>query len=205
MGRIRWLVASALLVGMVWAAPAYGQLSVGMAAGATYSDLGGSLISATDSDWGVLLGGSGMYRFKSNLGVALEVNWVQKGGRGTVEGARWDLDLDYVELPLTAHLVVGLSDRWDWNLYAGVALAFRTACEVAAGEDDKATCDSGAPGWTFQDSEWSAPFGTSFTHRLSRSQLTADVRYSYGLSEAVDNFQLKNRSWQFIVRWGFGV
>lgn len=199
------LVATALAAGFLWTAPAKGQLSVGVAAGATYSSLGGELITGTDSDWGVLIGGSGLYRFQSNLGLGLEVNWVQKGGRGNVQGASWDLDLDYVEVPLTAHLIVGLGERWDWNLYGGIALAFRTTCDVAGNEGGKEPCDTGAPEFVFEDSEWSAPFGTALTYRLARSAVTADGRYSYGLSDAVDNFRLRNRSWQFILRWGFDI
>lgn len=204
MRRIGLLTFATIVAGLSWAVPAHGQLSLGVAAGATYSDMGGSLITATDSDWGVLLGGSGMYRFQSNLGLQLEANWVQKGGRGTVENVRRDLDLGYVEIPLTAQLIVGLSPRWDWNLYGGIALAFRTKCEVS-GDGEKEPCDSAVPEWTIDSTEWSVPFGTSFTYNLARSALTADFRYSYGLSAAVKNLDLKNRSWQFIVRWGFEI
>ncbi|MBT8477982.1 MAG: PorT family protein, partial [Gemmatimonadetes bacterium] len=112
---------------------------------------------------------------------------------------------DYVELPLTAQLVVGLSPTWDWNLYGGIALAFKAACNVSNDAGDKADCDEAAPSWTFNSTEWSVPFGTSFSYAFTRSALTADFRYSYGLSNAIDNLRLKNRSWQFILRWGFGV
>jgi hypothetical protein len=193
------------MAGFLWTVPAHGQLSVGVAAGGTYSDMGGSLITATDSDWGVLLGGSVRFRYVTNLALQLEGNWVQKGGRGTVEGVARDLDLDYFEIPLTAQLVVGLSPKWDWNLYGGIALAFKTTCEVTTGSSEKESCDNTVPDWTIESTEWSVPFGTSFSYRLARSAVTADLRYSYGLSAAVKNLDLKNRSWQFIVRWGFEV
>jgi len=196
---------AAVLVALLWTAPAQGQLSLGVSAGATSSSMGGGLISSTDSDWGVLMGGYGRYRLQSNLAFQFEGNWVQKGGRGTVEGDRVDFDLDYVELPLTAQLAVGLSPQWEWNLYGGIALAFKTACDVSNDSGDKAACEEAAPTWDFSSTEWSVPFGTSFSYQFSRSALTADIRYSYGLSAAIDNLDLKNRSWQFILRWGFGV
>ena len=205
MRRIGITTFAAVLAALLCTAPAQGQLSLGVAAGATSSSMGGTLITSTDSDWGALMGGYGRYRLQSNLAFQLEANWVQKGGRGTVEGIRDDFDLDYVELPLTAQLVVGLSPTWDWNLYGGIALAFKTSCQVSENEGAKEDCEQAEPTWSFASTEWSVPFGTSFSYRFSRSALTADIRYSYGLSDAIQNLRLKNRSWQFILRWGFGV
>jgi len=203
----RWAILTAAVVAGFFATttPAEAQLSAGVSAGASLSEMGGGLITSTKSDWGVLLGGYGRYRFVSNLALQLEANFVQKGGRGTVEEGDVDFDLDYVEIPLTAQLVVGLGSAWDWNLYGGIALAFRTTCDISLGSGDPASCDQVAPTWSFADTEWSVPFGTSFTRRFSRSALTADFRYSYGLSAAIENLDLKNRSWELILRWGFEV
>jgi hypothetical protein len=203
--RIGITTFATVLVALLWTAPAVGQLSLGVSAGGTYSNMGGSLITDTDSDWGALMGGYGRYRLQSNLALQFEGNWVQKGGRGVVQDQRVDLDLDYIEIPLTAQLAVGLSPQWEWNLYGGIALAFKTQCEVSNDAGDKAECDQAAPDWTFNSTEWSVPFGTSFSYQFTRSALTADFRYSYGLSAAIDNLDLKNRSWQFILRWGFEV
>jgi hypothetical protein len=193
------------LATLLWTVPAQAQLSVGVSAGATYSSMGGSRITATDSDWGALMGGYGRYDLASNLAFQLEGNWVAKGGRGTVDDSQVDFDLDYAEIPLTAQLAVGLSPTWEWNLYGGIAIAFNTKCDVSNDAGDKAACDEAAPDWTFNSTEWSVPFGTSFSYLFTRSALTADFRYSYGLSAAIDNLDLKNRSWQFILRWGFEV
>lgn len=205
MRRIGITTFATVLVALLWTAPAVGQLSLGVSAGGTYSNMGGSLITDTDSDWGALMGGYGRYRLQSNLALQFEGNWVQKGGRGVVQDQPVDLDLDYIEIPLTAQLAVGLSPQWEWNLYGGIALAFKTQCEVSNDAGDKAECDQAAPDWTFNSTEWSVPFGTSFSYQFTRSALTADFRYSYGLSAAIDNLDLKNRSWQFILRWGFEV
>lgn len=194
-----------VLTVLAWTAPARAQVSAGLAAGATYSEMGGRLITATDSDWGILLGGYARYRMQSNLAFQLEANWAQKGGRGTVQGDRVDFDLGYVELPLTAQLVVGLGEQWDWNLYGGIAFAFKAGCGVSDGQGEEASCDAAAPNWDFAGTEWSVPFGTSFSYLLPRSILTVDFRYSYGLSAAIEDLDLKNRSWQLIFRWGFEV
>ena len=196
---------AAILTALILAVPAHGQLSVGVAAGGSYSSMGGALITATDSDWGALMGGYGRYRLQSNLALQLEGNWVAKGGRGTIEDESVDFDLDYIEFPFTAQLAVGLSPQWDWNLYGGIAIAFQTTCQVSNGAGDKADCEQAAPTWDFSSTEWSVPFGTSFSYLFPTSALTADFRYSYGLSAAIDNLDLKNRSWQFIIRWGFEV
>ena len=205
MRRIGITMAALGLATLLWTVPAQAQLSVGVSAGATYSSMGGSRITATDSDWGALMGGYGRYDLASNLAFQLEGNWVAKGGRGTVDDSQVDFDLDYAEFPLTAQLAVGLSPTWEWNLYGGIAIAFNTKCDVSNDAGDKAACDEAAPDWTFNSTEWSVPFGTSFSYLFTRSALTADFRYSYGLSAAIDNLDLKNRSWQFILRWGFEV
>ena len=205
MRRIGITMAAMGLATLLWTVPAQAQLSVGVSAGATYSSMGGSRITATDSDWGALMGGYGRYDLASNLAFQLEGNWVAKGGRGTVDDSQVDFDLDYAEIPLTAQLAVGLSPTWEWNLYGGIAIAFNTKCDVSNDAGDKAACDEAAPDWTFNSTEWSVPFGTSFSYLFTRSALTADFRYSYGLSAAIDNLDLKNRSWQFILRWGFEV
>ena len=205
MRRIGITMFAMVLATLLWTAPAQAQLSLGVSAGATYSSMGGSRITATDSDWGALMGGYGRYDLASNLAFQLEGNWVQKGARGTVNDLPVDFDLDYVEFPLTAQLAVGLSPQWEWNLYGGIALAFKTQCEVSDDAGDKAACDVAAPTWDFTSTEWSVPFGTSFSYLFTRSALTADFRYSYGLSAAINNLDLKNRSWQFILRWGFEV
>lgn len=202
----RSVVTCAVFLGaLAFASPVRAQLSVGVSAGATYSDLGGGLITSTDSDWGALLGGYAQYGFVSNLMLQLEVNWAQKGGRGIVEEGGVDFDLDYLEIPFTAQFGTALGERWRWNLYGGIAVGFQTTCDVRLDDGDAAACEDAVPTWDFPSTEWSVPFGTSFTYRLTRSALTADFRYSYGLSDAIENLDLKNRSWQFIVRWGFEV
>ena len=205
MRRIGITMGALGLATLLWTVPAQAQLSVGVSAGATYSSMGGSRITAMDSDWGALMGGYGRYDLASNLAFQLEGNWVAKGGRGTVDDSQVDFDLDYAEIPLTAQLAVGLSPTWEWNLYGGIAIAFNTKCDVSNDAGDKAACDEAAPDWTVNSTEWSVPFGTSFSYLFTRSALTADFRYSYGLSAAIDNLDLKNRSWQFILRWGFEV
>ena len=75
--------------------------------------------------------------------------------------------IDYLELPLTAQLVVPLSQQWIWQLYAGIALAFKTQCEVSFATGDKNSCDDNDLGWTFESTEWSIPFGTSFAYQFA--------------------------------------
>jgi hypothetical protein len=207
----RWSLAAgaAFVLALASATPARAQLSVGVSTGPTYSSLGGGLITSTESDWGALLGGYGQYGFLSNLTLQLEVNWTQKGGRGSVQeggvDSDLDFDLDYLEIPFTAQFGTALGERWKWNLYGGISVGFQTTCDVRLDDGDSETCEDGFPTWDFAATEWSVPFGTSFTYRLTRSALTADFRYSYGLSAAIENLDLKNRSWQFILRWGFEV
>jgi hypothetical protein len=196
---------TSLVAGFLWVSPAHAQLSVGVSAGGTYSNLSGAVVTNTDSDWGVLIGGFGSFQFETNVALQLEANWVQKGGRGSADGSQIDVDIDYLEFPLTAQLVVPLGQDWLWQLYGGIALAFKTTCDVSIDPGEKTSCDDSPLGWTFESTEWSVPFGTSFAYRFTRSFLKADLRYSYGLSSVVKSPEWKNRSWQFIVRWGFEI
>jgi hypothetical protein len=193
------------------AAPAEGQTDyrggrLGLMGGATYSQLGGSVVSGTDYRWGFIAGAYGVYQWHPNLSIQLELNYAQKGGAGDVDDnggtTRADVDIDYVEIPLILNAITHLNPNLDWNFYAGISLGFEVRCQVATGSSAKQSCDDTTLFSTVKSSEWAFPFGTSLVFDVGGSHLTLDGRYSLGLSQ-VAAFDLKNRSWQFMLRWAF--
>ena len=160
---------------------------VGVSGGATLSDLFGGAIN-TSSRWGGTAGVFAGYRTTRNSVVALEVNWIQKGGG--------DTRVDYVEVPLllggaapAAHGAVR------FRAYTGIALGFRVGCSSTS---TFLSCDAA------KSPEWAWPFGfmIASTNRSGR-MVGVDVRYSIGLSDVFETSSASNRTWQFKAFFGF--
>ena len=118
-------------------------------------------------------------------GASLEVNWVQKGSN--------EARLDYIEIPL---LLGGFypTQKGFARLYAGMALGFRVGC---SSESTVYTCDRA------RSPEWSIPIGLTLGFGSNR-WYGVDVRYSLALTDAFENSNVWNRSWQFRGLIGFG-
>ncbi|UCC81841.1 MAG: hypothetical protein JSW46_12615 [Gemmatimonadota bacterium] len=184
MVRNRVLALAAVLSVLV-ASPALaqraGDIIGGVSGGATVGDLFGGSVN-TDSRWGGTAGLFAGWRTFRNSVVALEANWVQKGGKG--------IRLDYIEIPL---LVGGVVPAYGGDLrlrgYIGIDLAFKIGCESEVALLD---CDRA------ESTEWSMPFGVMAGRWLDSGRFIAlDVRYALGLSDAFETSIPYNRSWQF--------
>jgi hypothetical protein len=164
-----------------------GNKFIALSGGATVGDLAGGGFS-TSSRWGGTAGLQGGIRTSRNSVVALEANWVQKGGDNT--------RLDYIELPLLIGGVGTLADGvWRGRAYAGIGIGFNVACSASGSVD----CDRA------KSTEWALPLGFTFARWTSGGTLIGvDIRYSLGLSDVLENSTFKNRSWQFRLIVGKG-
>jgi hypothetical protein len=153
--------------------------------------------------WGGVAGVFGQYFIARETYIGLDANWAQKGGSKVAlnDGELQDLDLEYIELPLT----VGYTQRfsgWESNLYIGLALSFQIACKVSgAASGTTAECDDVLGLATRNTTDWSIPFGLGFYRELGGSLLGIDIRYMLGLSDVFENSNIRNRSWQFTAKW----
>lgn len=202
--------AVALALALAFAPRADAQTShlrLGLTGGAATTSIGGSSLTLGNWKWGGVAGAFGQYFFAPDAYLGLDANWVQKGGSNVTLSSldAQDLNLEYVELPLT----IGYTQRfsgWQSNLYIGAAVSFQIGCKVKGEQSGTSTeCDDIpglAPGKT---TEWSIPFGLGFFRELGGSLLGMDIRYVLGLSDVFENSNIKNRGWQFSAKWAVPV
>ncbi len=159
---------------------------VGISGGATSSDLEGG-VTNTRSRWGGTAGVFVGYRNWYTIGV-LEANWVQKGGDST--------RIDYIEVPF----LIGGGTTTDsgilFRFYTGLGIAFPISCSSTSTSALQNCNQKKSP-------EWAWPIGLLIGKEISGPNFAAvDVRYSIGISDAFDNSQARNRSWQFRLYLG---
>jgi len=173
-------IASLMLLASVGQAQ-YGASPIvkGIGGGATLSDFSNP---DSDSRWG---GTAGLFVAKATYATltSLEVNWIQKGGKGA--GA--DVRVDYIEIPVTFG-GVGRTRNGEGRarLYGGVSVAFPISCKA----DLPGLCGR-------KQTEWGAPFGIMLG-RWSASDrfIGVDVRYTIPFSRAFEGGTY-NQTWQF--------
>lgn len=202
--------ALALALVMAFAPRAEAQRStvrLGLTGGASTSSVGGDYFSVGDWKWGGVAGVFGQYHVARQTYVGLDANWVQKGGKrvGFSAGSTQDLNLEYIEIPLTIGYVNRFSD-WESNLYIGIAIAFQISCKVVpTGTSASTDCDDVSLLASKKTTDWSIPFGFGFARNLGGSLLGIDIRYLLGLSDIFENSNIKNRSWQFTAKWAVPI
>jgi hypothetical protein len=198
MRKIRTALLIAVL-GTVLATPALAQLRGGLIAGATYSKMSGDFITSSEFKWNWFAGAYVELEYRENFSVELELNYVKKGGKGVTENRQnVDLDIGYVEVPILAHYLVPLGDKWRLGLYGGGAVGVPVTCDVVI-EGSSVSCVSSLGS---AKTEWLIPVGGRLGYELpGGSRLALDVRYSIPLSEALEVQNFRVLTWQFLARW----
>lgn len=186
-------------------AAAAGQDRAGFTLGATASGVVGDFVTVSGDDkWGFYGGLFGETQISGVLAVSLGVNYTQKGGRGLtgtglLESERFDLRLNYIELPLLAELMLPLGGTWDLLAYGGFAAAFNVSCKARLGGGSDQSCKDTALG--SGQTEWGAPVGGGLFYTLGNGEMVVfEARYTWGLNDAVANANVRNRTWQFLIR-----
>ncbi len=201
-------VALALVLATAGSADAqYKPFRLGLTGGASYSSVGGSYFSVGDWSWGGIAGAFGQYHVARQTYIGLEANWVQKGGDrvGFSQGSVQDLNLEYIEIPLTIGYVQRFSD-WESSLYIGLSLGFQISCGMqATSSGSSVDCDDDSNLPPKKTTDWSIPFGFGFARDLGGSLLGFDMRYVLGLSDIFEASSVRNRSWQFTAKWAVPI
>jgi len=181
---------------LVFAAPASAQrakTTVGISAGATTTDIEGGFIN-TGSQWGFIGGVFGAFRTSRNSMIALEANYVQKGGTNLA-------DLAYIDIPFLLGAVIPTdNDAINFNFYTGIGLGIKVSCTEDTSSLLLSACDQA------KGTEWTWPVGLAFVIRTGGGQYFGlDGRYSIGISDAFNGSGARNRSWQFKALFGIPV
>ena len=198
-------LAVALAFALAFAPQADAQdspMRLGLKGGAVTSSVGGDYYAVGDWKWGGIAGVVGEYHVARQTYVGLEAYWVQKGGKrvGFSVGSTQDLNVDYIQVPLT----IGYVNRWgDWesSLYIGISISFQISCKLQpTGSSSSTDCEETIVP-SKKTTDWSIPFGFAFMRNLGGSLLGLDIRYDWGLSDIFENTNVRNRSWQFALKW----
>jgi len=197
------LALSALFV--MLASPAPAQNRAGLSLGATASNLyGDDIVARGDTEWGFYGGAFGETQVADFLALHLGVNYTQKGGQGLVgtgllESEQVKLDLNYIELPLLAEIMLPLGGMWDLMAYGGIAAGFNVTCKAAVGGGDSESCKDTAVGGA--KTEWGLPAGGGLFYTLGNGEMVVfEARYTWGLNDAISDASIRNRSWYFLIR-----
>jgi len=205
---VPFAVALALVLAIAPRAEAQrSPVRLGLTGGATTSSVGGSSVTLGNWKWGGVAGVFGQYYIARETYIGLDANWVQKGGSkvALAGGETQDLNLEYIEFPLTIGYAQTFSD-WQSNLYIGLAISFQLSCKaVGSVSDSSVDCDDAAGLAPKQTTDWSIPFGLGFYRNLGGSQLGIDFRYMLGLSDIFESSNIRNRSWQFTAKWAVPI
>ena len=215
--RTHLVRATVTLAGTFMAAPIASQQPmrfgshVGVAAGLTYSTLGGQFIDQADWKSGVFVGARVMRAVAPNFAVGLEANYFQTGATNITASTRDridDLRFSYIEIPLIFNYFNQAGSHFVWGAYTGLGMAFTVSCDIQAPRATDPNCKGNDAQQLVQasDLQFNVPFGVQFGYVFpgSSTTLMADVRFSLGLNSALQVAAARNRSLQFILRLLFG-
>ena len=209
--------ATVALVAAVTTAPLAAQQPprlgshVGVAAGLTYSTLGGQFIDQADWKSGVFVGARVMRAVAPNFAVGVEANYFQTGATNITASTRDRIDdirFSYIEIPLIFNYFNQAGSHFVWGAYTGLGMAFTVSCDIQAPRATDPNCKGNDAQQLVQasDLQFNVPFGVQFGYVFpgSSTTLMADVRFSLGLNSALQVAAARNRSLQFILRLLFG-
>ncbi len=164
-----------------------GAVLVGVNGGGSQSELKGGAVN-TDFRWGGTAGVFAAWRSTPYNVLAIEVNWIQKGGK---DAAR----VDYIEIPFIIGAVAPVSGgSVRVRPYTGIDVAFKVGC---TSEAVLFNCDQ------VNSTEWSWPIGITFGRFTpSGTFFGLDVRYMLGLSDVFATSIATNRGWVFKAFFG---
>jgi len=176
----------------------------GLTLGATSTQLYGDFVTSRgDARWGFTGGAYGERQLGGGLGVYLGVEYAQRGGQGltgpVTDLESFDIDLDYVSIPLLVEVLLPLGEVWGLVAYGGMAADVSVKCRAKLGDAEKQPCKETALGGA--KTTWSAPAGGGLSYRVGDSDAVVfEARYSWGLSDAVSDQEVRNRGWNFQLR-----
>lgn len=204
------MIATALTATTVASAQSLPPVRLGVMGGASFATLGGEDVDDADTRTGFSGGASLTIPLRGRLSLEVNALYSQKGAKGSDASESLIFKLDYLELPVLL--------RYDFTgervrpfASAGVSFAYRTSCK-ARGSTEGFTaefdCDDFAddPEFGLDVNTWDTgvAFGGGLDFPLANDRLfTVGARYTYGLSDVVKLFTVRNRA--LLVYAGFSI
>lgn len=183
------VTALALLMASLFTMSANAQFSVGVKAGAGFTNFSENADNELKGKTGLVIGALGTYQIQPKLSVQAELLYSMQGAK---EG-EGSYDFNYINVPLTVRYNV-------WNnlhLHTGPQLGFLASAKVnymGGKEDVKDNLKGGDFAWLL-----------GATYELKNGFL-ADLRFVKGLTDISDNnSDIKNTGIQLTIGYRFGT
>lgn len=177
------------------AAVAQSKFSIGPNAG-----VGVSWISGAENSDSKLAGNAGLslvYSATEHFGIGLDVKYSFEGVEQNVSANKYDLDLNYIRIPLKAiYFFNDYGDRLRPKVGIGPSFGFLTGAKFN-GLDVKDNYDKFDFGVT-------ALAGLNY-RLVKNTWFNADVNYYHGVNELINKSDLRNRNLQLNVGVNFGL
>lgn len=190
---LRWLSALLIFIGLAACSTgATGQpltYDFGVKAGINLSDFQSTTVGGGERLQAYVGGGFFEADFAGPFAVQAELLYSQKGDENRVgSGAtrsRFQVKLDYIEVPVMLKLQGPLLGDGEANFYAGPAFAFKINESV-----DGLSPGTGIAGTVAKSTDVGAALGVEFVFGLGGRQLLFDLRFTPGFSEIRDNARI---------------
>lgn len=200
MFKIFRTLAMGMLAAAISAAPTAAQgFSYGLQGGINVSDLSSDQ-AAVDSEIGFRGGGVLRYDFAPDglIGVHFGATYSRKGASETEGGASGDVNLDYLEVPVTLAVNIPTESSIHPRLYAGGSFNFELNCSFADSEGGvDVSYDCGEDDGGTESFDLGIRFGGGLDLDVgSNAALTLDLGYDLGLTDIAtsDAADTKNRN-----------
>lgn len=163
----------------------------------TQSELG-MLWDNNDMKIGYSIGATFDYRFHSAISLQSEINYQTTGlsyKNNSENPQEVVTDYDYYNIPLLLKGrfsdQLGLSEKWTVSFYGGPYYSYLRSAEIESKNNGITTSDD------YDDfsnsSDWGLVLGGEVSRNISKGELFFDLRYEMGLTDVLDNDDIKNK------------
>ena len=200
-----------MLLAVAGASPASAQPTGGVMGGVNLANIDFSATNISlnfDQRIGVIGGGFFRYDFRDNFGLQVEGLFSQKGTKtdeldadGLGGPDEYKALVNYIEVPILAHVGVKTGTAATVRLFGGPAFAFRVS-------DRQEVNGVEVPSEEELDIK-SSDVGLTFGGGLDINRFLIDLRYTFGLrqinaeDQGLDNLKIKNRTFSVMVGYRF--
>ncbi len=166
-------------------------------------DVNDNTFSRADRKSGFNAGGLVAWHVSDRFAVELAGMYTKKGSKVEDSGLQFDLNLDYIEIPLLARFDIPTQagGRLSLHLFAGPAISFETSCKVngeVSGLNVELDCDDPEVDAARYTTDYSLLFGGGVGIGAGPGDIQLDAAYDLGLTnlnnEPDDKTNIKNRT-----------
>jgi hypothetical protein len=208
---VKKLFSVLVVLSLLWVVPAGagpGDVTLGFKGGLNLANMGGDDISGTDSKTGFGGGGVLDYDFSNTFALQTEVLYMQKGFKEEEFGITAKFNLNYIEVPVLAKIIIGAKPGAKAlpHILAGPAVAIEVGCNVSGelgGTSASIDCDDPGVGIKTKSVDVGAVFGAGIDILAgAKGKVTFDARYTLGLTNVIDETptpSVKNQNISILV------